>query len=427
MSVLQYILVSVELWGAAFSIIATIIVILTRQFDVVGSKKLVFVMICSSSLMLCDCIAWLSRNQGLENGYTVFYVTYVGSIFFGFLLMPLVAEYVSHVIYVRTGGFRIYWSRVEWVIFLLGVALLGINDFHPFMFKIHEDRTVEKFKYFSLIPSAIVIVGLIMTLCVAIVYLKYMLTAEKLAFVSCLVLPIIGLIIGIFLPNTSFSKVGAVLSTIILFISYEVYYAHYLVNKEKVVNEARLRLINQQMHPHFIFNSLSLIRYLCKKNPDEAVEAVNEFSKFLRGTTDLMTENDCISVEKELDIVQNYMSIQKRRFGNNLRVTFDIRDKDFEVPPFSIQTIVENAVHHGVKDGQLENGAVRVVTKMEDNYHLVIISDNGEGFDTSIIEKEGNSVGVQNTIDRLRVMCKGEMVIESMPELGTKITFKIPV
>ena len=102
-------------------------------------------------------------------------------------------------------------------------------------------------------------------------------------------------------------------------------------------------------------------------------------------------------------------------------------DTDFDVPPFSIQTIVENAVHHGVEDGQVENGEVTIVTEKTDQHHFVIVSDNGKGFDTKVLEKKGGSVGFRNTCDRLRIMCGGEVLVESTPDIGTKVTMQIPV
>ena len=427
MSVVQNLHMTAEFWGALFCLVALLVVLLTRQFDRQGSLHLALVLICSTALMASDGLSWIARGANSESWYLILHITYVGSLFFGFLMMPLIAGYVSHIIYKRTDGYRLYWNMVEWIIFFIGVLLLVINEFYPFMFKIEMNCTITQMPVFRWIPSLIVLIGLLMTLSVSIFYLKYLLKVEKVALISLLLLPIISSGFYYFFPEVSYTKLSAVISTIILFVSYEVYYAHYLVEKEKQVSDEKLRVINRQMHPHFIFNSLALIRRLCKKSPDEAVEVINEFSGFLRSTTDFLSENDCISAEREIELVRNYISIQRKRFGNNLRVQFEIEDTDFDVPPFSIQTIVENAVHHGVKDGQVENGLIRIETMRSNYFHYVIVSDNGQGFDTSILEKKDGSVGFRNTRDRLRIMCDGEILVESSPELGTKVTMQIPV
>lgn len=208
-------------------------------------------------------------------------------------------------------------------------------------------------------------------------YSKYMMKIERAAVVSFLTLPLAGIIIKLFNPETPFVTIAIVISVIILFISYETSYAQFLVEKEKILTEEKLKLVNQQMKPHFIFNTLTLIRFQCKTAPNEAAQTVTEFSNYLRGITDYLTEEDCISVEAELDIVKNYLQIQSKRFGEGVKLEYDIQETDFDVPPFSIQTLVENAVHHGLKSGKMDKGLVRVTTKKSGKNRMVIVEDNG--------------------------------------------------
>ena len=79
-------------------------------------------------------------------------------------------------------------------------------------------------------------------------------------FVSFLTLPLIGIVIKLFKPETPFVTIAIVISVIILFVSYEASYVQFLVEKEKKLSEEKLKLVNQQMKPHFIFNTLTLIR-----------------------------------------------------------------------------------------------------------------------------------------------------------------------
>lgn len=184
-------------------------------------------------------------------------------------------------------------------------------------------------------------------------------------FVSFLTLPLIGIVIKLFKPETPFVTIAIVISVIILFVSYEASYVQFLVEKEKKLSEEKLKLVNQQMKPHFIFNTLTLIRYQCLTEPQKAAETVSEFSGYLRSITDYLTEEDCISVEAELDIVKNYLQIQSKRFGDGINCEYDIQETDFDVPPFFVQTLVENAVQHGFKSGQKKNGVIRITTKKD--------------------------------------------------------------
>lgn len=121
------------------------------------------------------------------------------------------------------------------------------------------------------------------------------------------------------------------------------------------------------------------------------------------------------------------MQIQSKRFGEGVKLEYDIQETDFDVPPFSIQTLVENAVHHGLMSGKMDKGLVRVTTKKSGKNRMVIVEDNGAGFDLSELEKKGkSSVGITNTRNRVKIMCKGELIINSEPGKGTRAVIIIP-
>lgn len=93
MQTIQYIHFSVEMWGALFSLVGMLIVFLTRYFDKTGSRKLMLVLLCSALLMVSDGLAWLNRGNATEAGYYIVRIANFASFFFGFLIMPLAAQY----------------------------------------------------------------------------------------------------------------------------------------------------------------------------------------------------------------------------------------------------------------------------------------------------------------------------------------------
>ena len=425
MDVTQTVYFSIELWGAFFSLIAALTILLTRHFDRSGSRKLMLALLCAAALMICDGISIYFRGEPSPASPIVVRRMTFGVNFLSFLIIPLSAQYVSQIIFKRS-GIKLYWEFVEWGIFAFGAVLLIINEFHPYIFFIDDLCRYIRMPFFFWIPSFIGFTGILTTLAVALVYSKYMLKIERAAVVSFLTLPLIGIIIKFFDPETPFVSIALVISVIILFISYETGYVQFLVEKEKTLSEEKLKLVNRQMKPHFIFNALTLIRFQCLTAPNEAAETVTEFSNYLRGITDYLTEEDCISVEAELDIVKNYLRIQSKRFGDGIKVEYNIEETDFDVPPFCIQTLVENAVHHGFKSGTVGNGLVKVSTKSDGSNRIVTVEDNGVGFDASLLSKKGkNSVGIANTKNRVEIMCKGEFTIQSEPGKGTKAVIVI--
>ena len=143
----------------------------------------------------------------------------------------------------------------------------------------------------------------------------------------------------------------------------------------------------------------------------------------------MMSSVDCVSAQRELELVQHYINLQKKRFGGHIDYLTDIQDVDFELPPFTIQTCVENAFTHGLRV-QEATGAqyISVKTYRSQASHVVEIEDNGTGFDVRILEDDITSphIGIRNTEDRIKLMCNGSLTIESTPGKGTKVTITIP-
>ena len=421
----QIVYFSIEIWGAFFSLIAALTILLTRHFDKSGSRKLMLAMLCSAALMICDGISIFFRGNSSTSAVVIERWSTFAVYFLSFLIIPLSAQYVSQIIYKRSGGFKLYWELIEWGIFGFGALLLIVNAIYPFIFFVDDVGRFVRMPYFFWVPSLIGFTGILTTLAVALRYSKYMMPIERAAVVSFQVLPMAGIIIKLFYPETPFVTIAIVVSSIILFVSYEASYVQFLVEQEQKLSEAKLKLVNQQMKPHFIFNTLTLIRFQCLTAPNDAAQTVSEFSNYLRSITDYLTEEDCISVENELDIVKNYLNIQSKRFGDVIKVEYDIEETDFDVPPFSIQTLAENAVHHGFKSGQGDKGLIRVSTKRDKNKRIVTVEDNGAGFDVREMEKKG-SVGIKNTRNRVKIMCGGELTIQSEPGKGTRAVIIIP-
>lgn len=199
------------------------------------------------------------------------------------------------------------------------------------------------------------------------------------------------------------------------------------VHIEKELVESRVSVMQSQIQPHFLYNSLSTIQILCEKNPKLAGEAVEHFSKYLRANMDSLNHKKCIRFEKELTHLENYLFIEKLRFRNLLEVKYDIQAKDFLCPPLSLQPIVENAVKHGLGKKE-EGGTVRISSFEEKDDFVVIVEDNGVGFDVDAVRKEDGRthVGLENARKRLWEMCRGTIIIESKIGEGTRVTMRFP-
>lgn len=186
------------------------------------------------------------------------------------------------------------------------------------------------------------------------------------------------------------------LSTLIYFLM--LYFKTIMEQEEEIIRQTRIEVMYSQIGPHFIFNTLSAIYGLVDRNPKKAKEAINYFSEYLRGNIDAISKTGWVSFEEELRHIDSYVWIEKMRFGDELAVEYDIDTMDFEVPPLSVQPLVENAIKHGIhkKNGP---GKVTISTWEDDNDYIVEVVDDGVGFDTTEFEKN-EKYEIKNATDR---------------------------
>ena len=186
------------------------------------------------------------------------------------------------------------------------------------------------------------------------------------------------------------------LSTLIYFLM--LYFKTIMEQEEEIIRQTRIEVMYSQIGPHFIFNTLSAIYGLVDRNPKKAKEAINYFSEYLRGNIDSIGKTGWVSFEEELRHIDSYVWIEKMRFGDELAVEYDIDTMDFEVPPLSVQPLVENAIKHGIhkKNGP---GKVTISTWEDDNDYVVEVVDDGVGFDTTEFEKT-EKYEIKNATDR---------------------------
>ena len=197
-----------------------------------------------------------------------------------------------------------------------------------------------------------------------------------------------------------------------------------LTEQKLHTTQTNILLMLNQIQPHFLFNALNTIRALYAKDLKLGERTLEQFSSYLRQNLDYLTETELISVEKELEHTHIYTDIEKLRFPN-IQVQYEIKDTEFEIPPLTIQPLVENAIRHGIRGKK--DGIVTVSTVREGNVHRITIKDNGVGFDQNkLTDREGTHIGLQNVRERVEQMCSGTLTVSSEIGTGTEVTLLIP-
>ena len=192
------------------------------------------------------------------------------------------------------------------------------------------------------------------------------------------------------------------------------------------MTEMKVNLMMSQIQPHFLYNTLSTISYLCRKDPKEAEKTVSEFSDYLRMNLRSINALHPILFESELNHVENYLKIQQRRFPHQMNVEYDIKTTNFRIPALTLQSIVENSVRHGV-EVSFDMTTIRISSYETEDSFIVSIHDNGPGFDATKTPDDGRPhIGIASVKSRLENMVKGSLQIESEPGKGTNVIITIP-
>ncbi len=153
---------------------------------------------------------------------------------------------------------------------------------------------------------------------------------------------------------------------------------------------------------------------------------IDHFSGYLRENIQQMDDMRLVPFEKEMESVDNYVYLEMQRFPDRIEVIKDFAIQDFSVPPLSIQTIVENAIRHGISMKK-SKGIIRISTEEKDGNIIIKVEDDGKGFDAANTEYDGvKHVGIKNVKDRYRRILNGEVTVESEEGRGTVVTFTIP-
>ncbi len=172
------------------------------------------------------------------------------------------------------------------------------------------------------------------------------------------------------------------------------------VKMESLVKELELKTIKAHINPHFIFNALNSIRALVDENPERARTAITELSNILRSSMQA-EKTETTSLEKELSIVRDYLELEQIRFEDRLKVEYEIDEDtlDQQVPPMMLQTLVENAIKHGISK-QVNGGFIKVTSEFIDNHHELIVENTGH-----LNPKVGSEgFGIASTVNRLKLL-----------------------
>jgi sensor histidine kinase YesM len=197
---------------------------------------------------------------------------------------------------------------------------------------------------------------------------------------------------------------------------------------EKQILEARLKLMQAQIEPHFLFNTLANVQHLVESNPPLASKVLNNLVTYLRAALPEMrevTNKGTTKLGREADMARAYLGIQAVRMGARLRYTVEVSDdlRESSFPPMMLMTLVENAIKHGI-DPLQEGGEIRVQAMRDATHVIVSVSDTGVG----ITEQTGLGVGLANIRERLSALFgrDASLALSEHAPRGVVATLRVP-
>jgi len=307
----------------------------------------------------------------------------------------------------------------------------------------------------SFIINLIVSQSFGISICSIIMFLRWIFKPEKMVSVAFIVMigiasgTLIGLQIGSFVLQQFFSIILkqqeiSSLRAYILAITFGIILSYFFYSKsrlrvteeeiqqerikrlssEKEALEANLRLLQAQIEPHFLFNTLSNILSLIDTDPANGKSMLVDLIHYLR-TSLSRTFPDPITLDQEIDMIKAYLNIQKIRMGERLHFKIELPDavRKHPFPPMLLQPLVENALKHGLEP-KMEGGAIMIQVGEEDEVIRIEISDNGQGF--SSFNKTG--VGIGNVRERIKLLYgeKGRLLLEENKPNGVRAIIEVP-
>ena len=341
--------------------------------------------------------------------------------FFSSMLMPMITVYLLRCSGERRKRTPLFASMLT--LWLVYVALLIFTQFSTEIYSISSKNVYQRGPwYFVLLvpPATMMIMN-----CISLFFRRKQLTKkQRAAFTVYLLIPLGCMLIQMFSYGLLMIVIGTSVSAMIMFVFILMDQVDHSIRQQKENAAQQASITVLQMRPHFIYNTLMSIYYLCKQDAEKAQQVILDFSSYLRKNFTAIAKADAIPFEEELEHTRAYLAVEQARFKDQLLVEFDTPFTDFRIPPLTLQPIVENAVKHGM-DPELEPLFISISTRRQDGYAEITVDDSGPGYQPA--DDNEPHIGLDNVRERLKMMCKGDLTISRRDCGGTIVTVRIPV
>lgn len=318
---------------------------------------------------------------------------------------------------IRKSGL-VWGAHILWILFF---SLLVIAQLTPWFFRITSDsRYVRGPLYF--VGAAPLIGLLLLNLTHVILWRDRLARRYFIAFLLHLLPLTVALVVHTFVFRPLVLEIGMTISMLAMFAIIMLDQVEQYLRQQREIVRQRANVTVLQMRPHFIYNTMTTIYYLCEQDPRKAQQVILNFTTYLRKNFYAIASENTIPFSEELEHTRAYLAVEQAQFEDALFITFDTPHTQFRLPPLTLQPIVENAIKHGMDP---DAGPLHIVirTRETDAGSVIIVEDDGAGTDRT--SNDDPHIALSNIRQRLRLMSGGKLEISPREGGGTIVTVTI--
>lgn len=407
--------------GGALLLLVLLGLVAASSFPTLDKRSKLF-FISSFSILIISIVAYVvdlfvftNPNLAWVERIVAFIETILPSI-----LMPLLTVYVLLCVKKNVLKSVIFYLNIALCVALL-IALIVTQFTDGIYYFTEENEFVRGQWYWVLIAPMLALIAL--NLLEVIRERKLLDKKYFIAFLIYLVPLLIVMTLQAFVSVFIFIVVAISISALSMFGIIMADQIEQYLNQQREIADQKSSIAVLQMRPHFIYNTMTSIYYLCEQNPDKAQQVTLDFTTYLRKNFNAITGKEPIPFSEELEHTRAYLAVVKAQYEDNLIVEFDTPHTQFRVPPLTLQPLVENSVKYGLNIDSTEPLRVSVKTEKVDNGSVIIVSDTGPG----ISNKDNGEphIALNNIRERL-LLINGTLQILPNEKGGTIIKVYIP-